>query len=75
MSLSARCDVPKIIIQPFIENAIVHGFDPEMKTRARVMVASEAVTESVFRLIIEDNGKGMNDAGNRVEEKKNALYV
>lgn len=69
------CYVPKIIIQPFIENAIVHGFDPEMKTRARVMVASEAVTESVFRLIIEDNGKGINDAGNRVEEKKNALYV
>ncbi|WP_040949528.1 cache domain-containing sensor histidine kinase [Gorillibacterium massiliense] len=51
-----ECHVPKLIIQPFIENAFFHGFNIKQEGYIHVMVAREGGT-----LVCEvaDNGDGM----------------
>lgn len=51
--------VPRIVLQPFIENAIVHGFGGSMADKARVVVSARPAGDRGFYLIVEDNGKGM----------------
>lgn len=58
------CLVPKVIIQPFIENAIIHGFKqmPVSDRKAHVSVYSEFVEADRYRIIVQDNGSGLNTA-------------
>jgi two-component system sensor histidine kinase YesM len=54
--------VPKLILQPFIENAIIHGFGGQDVEKPEITIqASEVMDQSrsSLRLLIEDNGKGM----------------
>ena len=51
--------VPKIILQPFIENAIIHGFKDQMDRKALLQVRTERLNASRFLLIVEDNGAGL----------------
>ncbi|WP_158560861.1 cache domain-containing sensor histidine kinase [Paenibacillus contaminans] len=51
--------VPKLILQPFIENAIIHGFPKQLERQGVVKVSAELRGESVLCLIIEDNGYGL----------------
>jgi two-component system sensor histidine kinase YesM len=70
------CYVPRIIIQPFIENAIIHGFVDDMEDTARVVVSAESLGEDRFMLVIEDNGKGLSRAGeHKPNATKNMLYL
>ena len=50
----------KLLLQPFVENAIVHGFD-EIQEEYRLDI-SAFIDESVDKLVIKikDNGKGMD---------------
>ncbi len=55
-----NCKIHKLILQPFIENAIIHGF--EGLTREHVLsIRLEAQEDSICITII-DNGKGMEPA-------------
>ncbi len=50
----------KLLIQPFIENAIIHGFkEIEAGGRLRVDINSSEDSKSLL-ITIEDNGKGMS---------------
>ncbi|MFC5407198.1 sensor histidine kinase [Cohnella soli] len=52
-----RWEVPRLIIQPFLENAIVHGHEDTMKgglVHFRVICEPKSLT-----IEIEDNGKGV----------------
>lgn len=51
------CRVPKLILQPLVENSIVHGFDTHL-TEAMIVIMVRAKQD---KLIIEvsDNGSGM----------------
>ena len=50
----------KLLIQPFIENAIIHGFkEIEGGGRLRVDINSSEDSKSLL-ITIEDNGKGMS---------------
>lgn len=69
------CYVPKIIIQPFIENAIVHGFDPSGDQPIEVVVSARFVDQDTFELIIEDNGKGLSDEKKEREKKERTPFV
>ncbi|MDQ1910139.1 histidine kinase [Paenibacillus sp. GD4] len=53
--------VPKMILQPIVENYFKHGFDPSLGM-GRIFIAAQWSEDSTgLRLIIEDNGKGMNE--------------
>ena len=50
--------VHKLLLQPFIENSIKHGFTPDQED-AKLSVYVSA-TENTLLIKIEDNGKGMD---------------
>jgi two-component system sensor histidine kinase YesM len=52
--------VPKFFMQPFVENAFVHGFE-SMQSHGVLIISGRLINkECVFR--IEDNGKGMDES-------------
>ncbi len=62
-----NCKIPKMILQPFIENAFFHAFPYEAEGKIRVFVRRE---EGNLQIKIADNGIGMspNELG-RLGEK------
>ena len=63
--LAAKKRIHKLLLQPFIENAILHGLK-EKEGYGRLCVdISLSEDEKRLNIIIEDNGKGMSE-----EEKK-----
>lgn len=50
--------VPKLFMQPFVENSIIHGF--ETVQSGGLVKISGTVSENTVRFCIEDNGKGMS---------------
>ncbi|MGG1634947.1 sensor histidine kinase [Paenibacillus sp. NRS-1760] len=54
-----KCIVPKMILQPVVENAIFHGLEPSMK-KGSLFVSSEIVSEHTLVISIKDNGVGMS---------------
>ncbi|MDF2724692.1 MAG: hypothetical protein K0Q59_4367 [Paenibacillus sp.] len=51
--------IPKLIIQPVVENAIVHGIENSLKAGLIEVTARE---EGAFTVItVEDNGKGLSE--------------
>ena len=51
--------VPRLILQPLVENAIVHGIEARMGG-GRIRITGEQ-SEQWNRLVVEDNGKGLSD--------------
>lgn len=58
--------VPKLILQPLVENAIIHGL--EDRDDGRLYISAEALdasfeegTAQLLKIYIEDNGKGISD--------------
>ena len=58
-----KCLVPKRIIQPLVENTLIHGVDSQ--NRCKLSIAA-CIEDGKLRIIIEDDGKGI-DAG-KLEE-------
>ncbi len=60
---AAGCIIPKLVVQPMIENAIKYGF--EGRENLTVTVKAEIVKmegeESILLLTCQDNGAGMKD--------------
>lgn len=59
--------VPKLILQPLVENAISHGIEPSNKGGTVRIKACE--TEEFVSIIVEDDGNGMD------EDKLNQLIL
>lgn len=57
-SSAARAIIPKLIIQPFVENAIVHGFE-NVERNCKLYVKASCDGELVW-FTIEDTGVGMS---------------
>jgi len=49
----------KLMLQPFVENAIIHGFEGR-KSGGIIKVWGQLVEEDIIQIIIEDNGCGMD---------------
>lgn len=62
------CLVPKLVIQPVIENAINYGF--HSRTRLSIEVCAK-VQEDLLLLVIQNDGEGM--CPERLEEVRNQL--
>lgn len=52
--------IPKLIVQPFVENAVVHGFE-NMSTSCQVKVTGK-MEENMIHFEIEDTGIGMSQS-------------
>jgi two-component system sensor histidine kinase YesM len=61
--------VPRLILQPIIENAFNHGLK-ELES-SRIISVNFKENENELDIIVEDNGCGMTDAG--IFEMENAL--
>ncbi len=53
----AGCLVPKMILQPIVENAIIHGLDGVENGRVEVRVALSG--DGLLRISVSDNGRGL----------------
>jgi len=53
-----NCPVPKMILQPVVENAIYHGLEP--KIGSGCLTISSMLKDGELMLRIEDDGVGMN---------------
>ena len=68
------CRVPRLILQPFVENSILHAPSPE-KTFCRIVISSEIV-DSELIISIQDDGKGISEeilknlSSDKVADKK-----
>ncbi|WP_019039140.1 sensor histidine kinase [Psychroflexus tropicus] len=62
-------EVPLLMIQPFVENALVHGLLPKSKGVRRLEVVIENGDENYIHCIVEDNGVGRNSAANKKRKK------
>ena len=51
--------VPQFILQPIIENAVIHGFDNASKGR-NITIDTFCKNDTLY-IIVGDNGKGMSD--------------
>lgn len=62
--------VPPMLIQPFVENAIQHGFNKNYKDA--VISVSLTLKDNKLLCIIQDNGKGLN-TNKQVNKDKKSL--
>lgn len=53
--------VPSLLVQPYVENAIVHGLSHSEEKNLELSISVEAVNDSI-RYIIQDNGIGREKA-------------
>lgn len=51
------CYIPRLILQPLVENALLHGMD--MKEEKGELCIKGRVSEGVLTLSVSDNGRGM----------------
>lgn len=50
--------VPKLILQPLVENAFYHGIKP-LRSEGRIIVSAKAVGDDLI-ITVADNGVGMS---------------
>lgn len=51
--------IPKVILQPIVENAIFHGIAP-MDGKGKLRISAE-IKEDKLQILVEDNGVGMSE--------------
>lgn len=72
------CEIPPLLLQPFVENAILHGFQQREQdgTPFRILVASEndhLMPDKFISITIRDNGPGF--PADMLEELSNGTYM
>lgn len=50
--------IPKLLLQPFVENAIIHGIEPQ-RTKGIIRITIRSNGPHLLSISIQDNGKGM----------------
>jgi two-component system sensor histidine kinase YesM len=69
-----KTEIPKLILQPLIENSIKHGLEP-LENGGKVYIKAKII-ENNLRLIVKDNGMGirkkeLNELINDIKNKNN----
>jgi len=59
--------IPPLLLQPFVENAIIHGFNKTESGIIKIMVNKE---NDMMKCVIEDNGSGRQNTGTDIDENK-----
>ncbi|MFV0589887.1 MAG: histidine kinase [Draconibacterium sp.] len=66
-------NIPSMIIQPFVENAIWHGISP-LPGKGIIKIIFEYVGEKSIRILVEDNGIGFTKT-RAFAQSKNSLNI
>ncbi|WP_169085767.1 sensor histidine kinase [Paenibacillus sp. PL91] len=61
--------IPKLLIQPLVENAILHGVEQRIGAGTVTLQVEPSERPGFTRIVVSDNGPGMN------EDKIEALYA
>lgn len=56
----ASLQIPRILLQPVVENAIVHGVERKLR-EGLVRVWGERQAGGICRIVVEDNGEGLEE--------------
>lgn len=68
-----NCRLPKLIVQPILENAIIHGMEERERLHVHVQVS---VRDGMLCICIRDNGPGIRpDKYAQIMEKMNAEHI
>lgn len=59
----SQYQIPPLLLQPIVENAIWHGLHPSLKAEKKLMVTFE--TEESLKIVIEDNGIGRAESAKK----------
>lgn len=54
-----KLDIPPLVIQPFVENAVIHGIEPHVDA-GMIRITGE-FGDGEVRLMVEDDGQGMSE--------------
>lgn len=52
--------IPKFVLQPLVENAIVHGYE-EFLVPGTIHISAKKIGNDSLQIIIKDNGKGISE--------------
>lgn len=66
-----KCLIPKLTLQPIVENSILHGFKEKMSRRR--LTVNAAVEHGRLVITVEDDGKGMT--GEKLEYVRQSLEL
>lgn len=58
-----RIEIPPLIVQPLVENAVLHGIEEKAGEGLIQLTVSEV--QGQYRIIVDDNGRGMDEAGRK----------
>ncbi|ADU94271.1 sensor histidine kinase [Geobacillus sp. Y412MC52] len=64
--------IPKLLIQPLVENAVVHGSENQ-SAPCTITVAVKLVSDRYLEIIVEDDGVGMDEE--KLSEVKQAMHT
>ena len=62
------CIIPKLLLQPIVENAIIHGF--EDRRDGHIEISAETEDDRMLVITVTDNGKGISDEMIRILQDK-----
>lgn len=65
--------IPPMMVQPFVENAIIHGISP-LKEQGKISLVFEVLADEVV-CQIKDNGVGLEKEGNKKLETHKSLAL
>jgi tetratricopeptide (TPR) repeat protein/anti-sigma regulatory factor (Ser/Thr protein kinase) len=66
--------IPSMITQPFLENAVEHGFKELTDRKGHISVRTEE-QDGMLRIIIEDNGTGLADHAPKTDHRSRAMQI
>ncbi|MDF2959498.1 MAG: putative sensor with domain [Paenibacillus sp.] len=69
------CYIPKLSLQPLVENAVYHGIMPK-SGKGKVRISVETVSELVIAVIVDDDGIGISQEKlDHIGQKLNGPHV
>ncbi|RAV14182.1 sensor histidine kinase [Paenibacillus contaminans] len=66
-----QLELPRLIIQPIVENALVHGIEPSESARMLRVMGESGADE--YRIVVEDDGIGM-EGGAMAKLEQHVMY-
>jgi two-component system sensor histidine kinase YesM len=73
-----HCYISKLLLQPILENAIIHGAEQSLK-KCKIVVEANKVNDNDLKITVHDNGKGMDEdtlsrVVNKMKSTKNIFH-